>query len=111
MTKAKFIYSNQLFQTFEISGHAEYADEGLDIVCAGISATVINSLNLIIKLLGKNIKFTENQEEGYMKLEVIKNNFNQTSRDFLELIVENLYESLQQISVIYPNHLKIKIEK
>ena len=51
MTKAKFIYSNQLFQTFEISGHAEYADEGLDIVCAGISATVINSLNLIISSL------------------------------------------------------------
>lgn len=111
MTKAKFIYSNQLFQTFEISGHAEYADEGLDIVCAGISATVINSLNLIIKLLGKNVKFTENQEEGYMKLEVVKNNFNQSSREFLELTVENLYESLQQISDIYPNHLKIKIEK
>ena len=111
MTKAKFVYSNQLFQTFEISGHAEYADEGLDIVCAGISATVINSLNLVIKLLGNNVRFNENQEEGYMKLEVIKNNFNQNTREFLELTIDNLYESLKQISDIYPNHLKIKIEK
>lgn len=111
MTKAKFIYSNQEFQVFEISGHAEYADEGLDIVCAGISATVISSLNLIMKLLGKNVKFNEDQEEGYMKLEVVKNNFNDTTREFLELIVDNLYESLQQISDIYPNHLQIKIEK
>ena len=111
MTKAKFIYSNQGFHIFEISGHAEYADEGLDIVCAGISATVINSLNLVMKLLGNNVKFNENQEEGYMKLDVVKNNFNQSTREFLELTIENLYESLQQISDIYPNHLKIKIEK
>ena len=111
MTKAVLKKQNGLWTSLEVSGHSGYSTAGSDIVCAGISATVINSLNLIIKLLGKNVKFTENQEEGYMKLEVIKNNFNQSSREFLELTVENLYESLQQISDIYPNHLKIKIEK
>lgn len=111
MTKAKFTYLNHKFQKFEISGHAEYADEGLDIVCAGISATVINSLNLVLKLIGKKAKFNEDQEEGYMKLEIVDLNIDKSKREFLELTIDNMIESLMQISDMYPNHLKVKIEK
>ena len=32
---------------FDCLGHAGYADEGEDIVCAGISALVINTINSI----------------------------------------------------------------
>lgn len=110
MTKAKFIYENNLFNTFEIIGHADYADEGLDIVCAGISASVITSLNLLIKLLNKKVLFNENQEEGYMHFEIIDQNIDNKTRSFVELVMENLYESLLQISDNYPNHLKIKKE-
>lgn len=109
MTKAKFVYENNLFNTFEIIGHADYAEEGLDIVCAGISATVITSLNLLIKLLNKKVLFNENQEEGYMHFEIIEEIDNNT-RDFVEIVVDNLYESLLEISDNYPNHLKIKKE-
>ncbi len=109
MTKAKFVYENNLFNTFEIIGHADYAEEGLDIVCAGISATVITSLNLLIKLLNKKVLFNENQEKGYMHFEIIEEIDNNT-RDFVEIVVDNLYESLLEISDNYPNHLKIKKE-
>lgn len=109
MTKAKFVYENNLFNTFEIIGHADYAEEGLDIVCAGISATVITSLNLLIKLLNKKVLFNENQEEGYMHFEIIEE-INNNTRDFVEIVVDNLYESLLEISDNYPNHLKIKKE-
>ncbi len=109
MTKAKFVYENNLFNTFEIIGHADYAEEGLDIVCAGISATVITSLNLLIKLLNKKVLFNENQEEGYMHFEIIEEVDNNT-RDFVEIVIDNLYESLLEISDNYPNHLKIKKE-
>ena len=111
MTKAKFVYLNHLFHSFEITGHAEYADEGLDIVCAGISATVINSLNLVLKLVNKKAKFSENQEDGYMKLEIIDSNIDSNVRNFLELTIDNMIESLEQISDMYPSHLKVKIEK
>lgn len=111
MTKAKFKYDNQSFRSFEISGHAEYNEEGLDIVCAGISATVITSLNLLLKLLGKKAKFSEVQEDGYMYFEIIDKKLEINTNYFVELVIENLILSLQEIEETYPNHLKIKIEK
>ena len=30
---------------FDISGHAEYSESGSDIVCAAVSAIVINTIN------------------------------------------------------------------
>lgn len=111
MTKAKFIYDKSMFKTFTISGHADYADEGLDIVCAGISATVITSLNLLMKLLKGKFSFTENQEEGFMNFEIINYDIDSKTKSFIDLVVNNLYESLNEISETYPNHLKVKIEK
>jgi len=111
MTKAKFKFHNQIFQEFSISGHAEYNDEGLDIVCAGISATVISSLNLLISLLGKSVKVGENEEEGYIHLEVLDYNFDDATKKFMHLIIDNLINQLSEIESMYPNHLKVKIEK
>ncbi len=111
MTKALFKYLKHKFSSFEISGHAEYREEGFDIVCAGISATVITSLNLICKLLKEKVKFNENQDKGYIYLEVINHEFDDKTHQFVELIIENLISSLQDIEESYPNHLKVKIEK
>ncbi|MBS6195319.1 MAG: ribosomal-processing cysteine protease Prp [Clostridiales bacterium] len=48
MTKVTF-YQNSDNQCvgFEVKNHAGYAEEGEDIVCAGISALVINTVNSI----------------------------------------------------------------
>ena len=56
-------------------------------------------------------KFNEDQEEGYMKLEIVDLNIDKSKREFLELTIDNMIESLMQISDMYPNHLKVKIEK
>ena len=43
------IYRNRdnLYTGFDCMGHAEYADAGEDVVCAGVSALVINTINSI----------------------------------------------------------------
>lgn len=111
MTKAKFVFEKSKFKSFVISGHAEYAEEGLDIVCAGISATVITSLNLLMKLLKGKFSYNENQEEGAMQFEITSNDIDLNTTKFVDLVVNNLYDSLKEISDTYPNHLKVKIEK
>ena len=78
MTKAVFKKQNGLWTSLEVSGHSGYSTAGSDIVCAGISATVINSLNLVLKLVNKKAKFSENQEEGYMKLEIVDSNIDKS---------------------------------
>lgn len=47
MITAKFIKEGKHYKKFMIEGHAEYADEGEDIVCAAVSALVINTINSI----------------------------------------------------------------
>lgn len=37
MIKATFIKSNGSYISYEITGHAHYAEPGKDIVCAGVS--------------------------------------------------------------------------
>ena len=50
------------FLGFECLGHAGYAEEGEDIVCAGISALVINTVNSL-GLYTKDAFSTDSDEE------------------------------------------------
>lgn len=47
MIQVQTIKENGHYKKFMISGHAGYADEGEDIVCAAVSALVINTINSI----------------------------------------------------------------
>ena len=51
------------FLGFECLGHAGYAEEGEDIVCAGISALVINTVNSL-GLYTKDAFSTDSDEEA-----------------------------------------------
>lgn len=47
MIRAQALYRHGQYRGFRIEGHAGYADEGEDIVCAAVSALVINTVNSI----------------------------------------------------------------
>lgn len=51
---------------FRSEGHAGYADEGEDIVCAAISALIINTINSINELTEDEIDVDIDEEEGYI---------------------------------------------
>jgi len=52
------------YKSFVCKGHADYAEAGSDIVCAGVSAIVINTINCITDLVRENIDLTMNEKEG-----------------------------------------------
>ena len=49
---------------FDCLGHAGYADEGEDIVCAGISALVINTINSIERFTDDETSSVSDEESG-----------------------------------------------
>lgn len=51
---------------FRSEGHAGYADSGEDIVCAAISALIINTINSINELTDDHIDVDMDEEEGYI---------------------------------------------
>lgn len=88
--------------TIEVKGHADYAVSGQDIVCASISTACIVTANLIEKLnLGYNI-IDLVCDEGYFRLQV------KTTDATSKGILENLEDTLEEISKQYPKYLKMK---
>ncbi len=69
MTKVTF-YQNSDNQCtgFHVEGHAGYADAGEDIVCAGISALVINTVNSIEELTDDKFTLHANQKTAAIEL-------------------------------------------
>lgn len=55
---------------FQVSGHAEYADLGEDIVCAAVSVLTYNAINTLEEIikLKKEIKYTI--KENFIELDV-----------------------------------------
>ena len=56
-----------LIQSFTISGHADFAEKGSDIVCAGASAVSFGAVNAIMYLTGIKPEI-EQGEEGFLEL-------------------------------------------
>ena len=67
------IYKNEQNECvgFRAYGHAGYADEGEDIVCAAISVLTINTMNAIETFTDVEAEVQSNEEEGYIEYRVL----------------------------------------
>lgn len=111
MTKAVFTNKKGLWTSLKVSGHSGYANFGSDIVCAGISTAVISSINLLDKLADGHFEIIQDEKEGVIILQNIDyNKINCDYLDFINLIFENLIETLKGIEEDYPKYFKLKIE-
>ncbi len=65
MVRASIYRKSDDITGFCISGHADdYAEEGHDVVCAGISALVINAVNSVEQFTSSKFSFETAGEEG-----------------------------------------------
>lgn len=60
--------SENQYRGFESSGHAGYAEEGEDIICAAVSALVINTVNSIEKFTEDGFRLEQAEDGGYLRL-------------------------------------------
>ena len=100
MVKVNIIRNNNIITNVEILGHAMYEKKGLDIVCASISATVITTINGIIKL-NKNYIEYESNNKG-MVINILKNN------NIVNSLINNMIDLLKELSINYPKNIEIK---
>ena len=55
---------------FELKGHAGYAKEGSDIICAAISILTINTINSIEKFTNDKFSLKENERTGFISFKL-----------------------------------------
>lgn len=83
---------------FDCLGHAGYADAGEDIVCAGISALVINTVNAIEQYTTEPHTADADEESGAIRLRFLS-----PAGHDAELLMKTLVLGLQGIQSNYGN--------
>lgn len=95
MIKAVFTKHNDMFYSFKISGHANFAEFGHDIVCAGVSACVQMCANGITEVMDYPAKVI--CEENLISVELSKSDFNEGC----EILMSSLFLQLTMMSESY----------
>ncbi|WP_026693784.1 ribosomal-processing cysteine protease Prp [Peribacillus kribbensis] len=97
-------------QSFTMSGHAEFADAGQDIVCAGASAVSFGAVNAIEELTGVEPGIEMGGEGGYLKC-ILPDGLDAGTSDKIQLILSTMLVSLKTIERDYKEYMKIIIHK
>lgn len=90
-------------KSIKMTGHANYACYGKDIVCASASSIVITSINALLRIDKNSVKV--NERSGYLEAELISND------DCCKKIFDNMIDLLQELSNNYPKNIIIRNEE
>ena len=105
MISVIFYKKNGSYFRIECSGHAGNAPEGENIVCAAISALVINCFNSVEKFTRDYVS-SETSKDGITSLQLKENISHDT-----ELLVKSLELGLNEISKDNRKYLKISVKE
>ncbi len=94
------------YKSIEISGHAEYADYGKDIVCAGVSALAETAVLGLENVVG--IKPVVNKKPGCFTLKLPDD---MTAEEFKKatIILETIFLGIQDIAESYPSNIQTEL--
>ena len=91
-----------------MNGHAEYAEYGQDIVCAAVSALVINTINSIEQYTEDSFESSVDPETGTVLFKIKDMPVGSSS----ELLLKSLVLGLNGIQDEYgKKHIKLRIKK
>ena len=84
----------------KIKGHANYADEGFDIVCASVSSIAITTINAIVRIDLESIVYRD--DDGLLEIGIVKID------DIVDILIENMISMLEELEKQYKDYIKIK---
>ena len=97
MIRVSIISSSEIATGLEVKGHANFAEHGKDLVCAGVSCIITGGFNALDKEDVEEITL----EEGYAKV-IVKSGTRNVE------VLNVMIIQLQTIQESYPKFIKIK---
>ena len=105
MITIKVRKKNGSYEEFISKGHAGYAEAGQDIVCAAVSALIINTVNSLEKFTDD--KFDVQEKDGFVSIH-FRNNLSERAI----LLMDSLLLGLTEIAGSYNNrYLTVKVKE
>ena len=101
MIKVIVHYDDIGYTGYEVEGHADYADEPFDIICAAASVLMINTENSICILTKDKVDSTEHK--GFVKC-VFPEHLSKEGT----LLMDSMIIGFEQMQENYPKYLQIK---
>lgn len=89
---------DKLISEIKISGHANFAEFGKDIVCAAVSSIVTTTINNILTIDNNAIKYVD--KDGYILIT------NEDS-ELADKLLSNMLNMLEELANDYPKNIKI----
>ncbi len=94
---------------FSVKGHSGYAEEGSDIVCAGISALVITTENALCQLV-KLSPAERGGEDGFVEV-LLPEKMTDAQMHDAQLLLSALHIGLENIAQAYPDYVRLAVRK
>ncbi len=82
-----------------IKGHANFDDEGKDIVCASVSSIAITTINAIIEINKDAISYSD--KKGEIILKILKED------EIVNKLINNMILLFEDLEKDYKNYIKI----
>ncbi|TYP73845.1 ribosomal-processing cysteine protease Prp [Paenibacillus methanolicus] len=107
MITATFVRSaeDNRIVSFAISGHADYAKRGKDIICAGVSTVSVGTVNAIEELTG--VELPASMRSGWLQSE-IPLQADDTVNERIQLLLESMRVMLASIAVSYGKYVEVR---
>ncbi|MEN6348558.1 MAG: ribosomal-processing cysteine protease Prp [Syntrophomonas sp.] len=110
MVEVKITYKEDNIVAFSVKGHADFAPEGADICCAGVSAVTQTALLGLIKHLRKEPDYQ--MEKGFLQCKL--SSPEETENDELnkaQVILSTMEAGLLSMQEAYPGFIKVDIRR
>lgn len=88
-----------LKQQIIITGHADFADYGKDIVCASCSSIIITSINCALRYKSDSIKYQELKDK--LVIDILSDD------KVVAIIIDNMLAMLSELALTYKKNIKI----
>lgn len=104
MVTVEVLKGRKGFEGYRAYGHADYADEGMDIVCAGVSALTQSTAMGLVEILGISVDCSI--EDGFLSLR-LPAGLKQEQRRDAQLLMETMMLGLRRMEEQYSEYVRV----
>lgn len=92
-------------RAFSVKGHADFAEKGRDIVCAGVSAVTVGTVNAAEAVVG--VKLNCRMKDGFVQASVPAGLVGDKP-ERLQLLLESMVVMLRSIEQSYGDYVVVR---
>ena len=97
---------NSIIQV-ECKGHSGYADEGEDIVCAGISSITQTALLGLQKVANVKVDYKIDEKTGYLMFKIVED-LDEAKRRDCDAILETMLVGIKDLQDGFSKYIKVE---